>query len=316
MDNLRAAFPGEARRGVSHQYTSRLFAFEHTPQTPLTPPQNLVIFVGGLFDGLHTVPYTSIVADALPPTWTIAQAIISSSYTGWGTCSLQKDVKELSRCVAYFRKIKSGKIVLMGHSTGCQDVLEYLTGEGRESRAPIDGGIIQAAVSDREALGISHDAETLAESCVVAQRMVDDGDEDEMMSSTDIDGAFPCPVSAKRWLSLVSPNHDGDDDMFSSDLTDKQLMKTFGSLPASTPLCILLSGDDEFFSSNLGMDQKAILERWVGIVERGEGVVDVENSGVVEGATHNLLHNPEEVVEGLVRRVVGFLSGLLPQANL
>lgn len=65
-----------------------------------------------------TVPYTSNIADALSPSWTIAQAILSSSYTGWGTSSLEKDAKELSRCVSYFRTIKTGKIILMGHSTG------------------------------------------------------------------------------------------------------------------------------------------------------------------------------------------------------
>jgi len=56
----------------------------------------------------------------------------------------------------YFRKIgKFGKIVLMGSSTGCQDVMEYLTGANAAKRPRIDGGILQAPVSDREAIIMS-----------------------------------------------------------------------------------------------------------------------------------------------------------------
>ncbi|EHL00896.1 putative UPF0613 protein PB24D3.06c [Glarea lozoyensis 74030] len=273
-------FKGVARPGVSHQFTSKLFAFEHTPQKTSSSAQNIIIFVGGLFDGLHTVPYASRLADALPPSWTLAQAILSSSYTGWGISSLQKDVEELSDCVSYFRSIKPGKIVLMGHSTGCQDVLEYLTGPGHENRKPIDGGLIQAAVSDREAIFTMMDPDTIKS--VI----------------------FPCPVSAKRFLSLASPNHDGDDDYFSSDLTDDQLMKTFGSLPNSTPICILLSGSDEYVQPDV--DPAKLLARWIEIAKSGKGKVDENNSGVIEGATHNLAGNSESVVNDLMKRVLGY----------
>jgi hypothetical protein len=254
------------------------------------------------------VPYTSELADALPPSWTLAQAILSSSYTGWGISSLQKDVEELSECVTYFRSIKPGKIILMGHSTGCQDVLEYLTGPGHENRKPIDGGIIQAAVSDRESFFTTMDPDIIRSACAKAQSMVDDGDEDEILPSADIENLFPCPISAKRFLSLASPNHDGDDDYFSSDLTDDQLMKTFGSLPSSSPICILLSGSDEYVHPDV--DSAKLLARWIEIAKSGKGKVDENNSGVVKGATHNLAGNPESVVNDLIQRVLGFLSAV------
>lgn len=291
----------------------RLAAFEHTPKDAATPPQNLILFVGGLFDGLHTVPYTSSIAEALPPTWTIAQALLSSSYSGWGTSSLQKDVKELSKCITYFRTIKSGKIVLFGHSTGCQDVMEYLTGPGHESRAPIDGGIIQAPVSDREAMVQEMSPELYKSSCAAAQAMVDAGEGDDILPSRETHRFFVA-VSAKRWLSLASPNHDGDDDYFSSDLTDEQLMKSFGSLPARTPLCILMSDADEYMPKNI--DKVALTKNWIDFVKKGEGKVDEEHSIPVEGASHNLSGNSEEVVSGLVHKVLGFLNGLSPHSNL
>jgi hypothetical protein len=269
-----------------------------------------VIFIGGLFDGLLTVPYPSSISDSLPPSWSLAQVGLSSSYTGWGISSLQRDVKELSKCVSYFRGIKTGMIVLMGHSTGCQDVMEYLTGTGREERAPIDGGIIQAPASDREAILMTMDNATYEKDCTTAQAMIDAGEGDQILNGK----AFPCPVTATRWLSLASPKHDGDDDYFSSDLSDEQLMKSFGALPAKSPLCILFSGADEYVPPSI--DKEALIKRWIGIVKRGEGVVDEVNSGIIEGASHNLEKSPEDVVQGLVKRVLGFLDGLPPHANL
>ncbi|KAA8566909.1 hypothetical protein EYC84_010006 [Monilinia fructicola] len=282
------------RKGVTHLFTPKLTAFEHTPKASDSEPQNIIIFIGGLLDGLLTVPYPTSISDALPSDWSIAQVLLSSAYTGWGISSLKKDAAELSQCVAYFRTIKSGKIILMGHSTGCQDVLEYLTGPGHETNAPIDGGIIQGPVSD-------------------PQKMVNAGDGEEVLPSSATQGFFPSPVCARRWLSLASPNHDGDDDYFSSDLTDEQLKKTFGSLPARSPLCILFSGADEYVPKFV--DKEALVKRWIDIVKKGDGKVDEENSVVVPGASHNLTKSPKAVPE-LVKRVLGFLDGLSSHSHL
>jgi hypothetical protein len=286
--------------------TSHLTAFEHTPHSPTTQSKNLLIFIGGLFDGLLTVPYTTTISNALPPSWTLAEPHLTSSYTGWGASSLQNDVNELSKCVSYFRTIKTGKIVLMGHSTGCQDVMEYLTGSGHESRPPIEGGIIQAPASDREALVMLMDPEVYKNSCITAQKMVDEGNGEEILPKKETKYVLPAPCSAQRWLSLASPNHNGDDDYFSSDLSDEQLLKTFGALPAGTPLCVLMSGSDEYVPKSI--DKAGVIQRWVEIAKRGKGKVDEAHSGVVEGATHNLGKDKEEVVEDLVRRVLGFLG--------
>jgi hypothetical protein len=91
---------------------------------PHTPPHTTHIA-----NLLHRYPST--IAKSLPADWAIAEVLLSSSYRGWGTSSLQKDVKELAECVGYFSSLRPGReIVLMGHSTGCQDVMEYVVGEG------------------------------------------------------------------------------------------------------------------------------------------------------------------------------------------
>jgi hypothetical protein len=143
--------------------------------------------------------------------------------------------------------------------------------------------------------------------------MVDAGDGDDILPSRETHRFFVA-VSAKRWLSLASPNHDGEDDYFSSDLTDEQLMKSFGSLPARSPLCILFSDADEYMPKII--DKVALTKKWIGFAKKGAGKVDEEHSIPVEGASHNLSGNSDEVVSGLVQKVLGFLNGLSPHSNL
>jgi pimeloyl-ACP methyl ester carboxylesterase len=240
---------------------------------------------------------------------------LSSSYLGWGASSPKQDVIEISKCISYFRGIKTGKVVLMGHSTGCQDVMEYLTGEGHETRQPVDGGILQAPVSDREAQPFFGADDLLACITATAQQMVDAGEGEDILPSKVMKGTFaPAPVTARRWLSMASPNHDGEDDYFSSDLTDERLLTSFGALPARSPLLILVSGADEYVPRSV--NKEALVKRWIEIAKRGEGMVDEEHSGVLEGASHNVSRNPEKVVDGLVKRVLGFLEGVVAQSHL
>ena len=152
-------------------------------------------------------------------------------------------------------------------------------------------------------------------SCEAAQKMIETGNGDEILSSKETKNFFgQAPVTARRWISLASPNHDGDDDYFSSDLSDEQLLKSFGTLPKETPLCVLISGNDEYMPKTL--DKEALLRRWVDITKKGEGRIDEIQSGILEGASHNLAGDKEEIVEGLVKRVLGFLKGLGEQSNL
>lgn len=197
----------------------------------------------------------------------------------------------------------------MGHSTGCQDVMHYLVGPGKESRAPIDGGIMQAPVSDRQSMEIMLDEEERSSTNKIAAEWVAEGRGEDVLSSAATHGFFDnTAICARRWLSLASPNHDGEDDYFSSDLTDDQYQRSFGSLTKRSKLCILYSGKDEYVPKHV--NKKSLAEKWIGIVKKGSGEVDEKNSGIVEGATHDLKNNPDEVISGFFSRVIGFISDL------
>ncbi|KAI9832884.1 MAG: hypothetical protein M1819_003914 [Sarea resinae] len=301
------SFTPAARPGVLHNYSKGLVAFEHASPTAPVPPNNTLIFIGGLFDGLLTVPYATSLAHILPASYSLVEILFSSSYAGWGVSSLAKDASQIAECVAYFKSLRpGGRIVLMGHSTGCQDVMEYLVGPGHEKRETINGAIIQAPVSDREAMVEALPPGVYERSCAIAKHYVDDGKGEDIMPGEVTASFFGSAVSARRWLSLASPDHDGDDDFFSSDLSLEKLQGTFGKLPKTTPMCIIYSGNDEFAPKFF--DKAKLVKKWLGIIKEGGGVADDQNSGVVEGAAHNLIGSPEKVVADLISRVVRFLQ--------
>ena len=301
------SFDPSAFNGVLHRFAPRLVAFEHSDDP--TNTSDILIWVGGLGDGLLTVPYPTVLSQYLPPSWTLAQVLLSSSYGGWGTSSLVRDAWELAQCVQYFQNTRPGrKVVLMGHSTGCQDIMEYVVGDENLNRPRVQGAILQAPVSDREIL-VQELPEGLYESSVkLAQDWIDNGRGEDVLPESATRGFFDGPVSARRWLSLASPNKDGDDDYFSSDLEDDELRKTFGLFPKDIPLLLLYSGHDQHVPTHV--DKRSLVEKWMRIVIEGGGIVDDQFGGIIDRAHHNLETDPDDVVMDLIHRVQGFLRRL------
>ncbi|RMZ70370.1 dolichol-phosphate mannosyltransferase [Pyrenophora seminiperda CCB06] len=304
-----------AHPGTAHKYSKRRIAFEHasSSSSASSTTPNTLLWVGGLSDGLLTVPYPTQIAKSLPSSWTISEVLLSSSYKGWGTGSLSRDARELGECVSYFKNLRPGKkIVVMGHSTGCQDIMEYLVGKEHEKREGLDAVILQGGVSDREAWEVfgknGREKKALEEAIKMAKGMVDAGKGKEILprEGNAVLEEMGGPLSAYRAYSLLAK--DGDDDYFSSDLSDEHFAQTFGKIPQSTPVCFLLGSEDPYVPASI--DRASLLQRWTRIIREGGGVVDDEDGGVVPGAHHNLEGDSDEVVQDLVRRVCGFLDGL------
>lgn len=269
---------------VLHQFTPRLTAIEFGTED--NKPQNFLVVVGGLGDGLATVPYfpklgKKVYSD-LGGKWVVVQPLLSSSYSGWGTSSLKKDCNELASLVTYLRKkrgSKNSKVVILGHSTGCQDTMEYLSKHKKASpKEDIDGAILQAPVSDSEAIEM-HGGEKAKAMLELAERLLREGRGDEIMPEDARKVAFHTPVTAYRFHSLVSKS--GDDDYFSTYLTDDDLKSSFGAI--DKPLLTLIGGQDEFMPDFVNKD--ALLNRW-------QEATDVrywsKYSKVVPGALHNV----------------------------
>lgn len=86
--------------------------------------RNALVFIGGLTDGPHTVPYLRTIADKIAAApgldYSVFEIRIRSSFDGFGWGSLAQDVEDISAVVTYLRGLGKERVVLMGHSTGCQ----------------------------------------------------------------------------------------------------------------------------------------------------------------------------------------------------
>ncbi|RAL14745.1 DUF1749-domain-containing protein [Aspergillus homomorphus CBS 101889] len=350
--------PGSSKGhpGILHQYTNRLVAFEYIRGS--RPKPHSLVFIGGLSDGLNTVDYLSDVIRALQDSdWSVVTPLLSSSYAGWGMGSLGQDIDEIAQCVGYIRDHKNslyghGKVVMMGHSTGSQDVMHYISCANPRPRHPVldretppdqyvgitrplvDGAIMQAPVSDREAAlwlsrtGTEYDSpeaiqEVYRKAIQEAQKRTYDrgGGDETMVYDTIVPLAtttrmyYPpdTPLSSRRFLSLLSPqspHRPDEDDLFSSDLTDEHLQNTFGMVRARRVLhsrgsvMVLYSGRDQ--SVPPWVDKAALMHRWQAILGHEAWH---PSSLIIPGASH-ALSDPDQAEPRriLVERVTGYLG--------
>ncbi|GAA5873425.1 hypothetical protein JCM3774_000781 [Rhodotorula dairenensis] len=260
----------ETARGTVHVVSTRppLTAFEYA-STARNAADPLVLFVAGLGDTLLSVPYLGQLAQALDQAgWRCAQALLSSSGAGWGTASIEQDAMELAQIVSYYKQGGARKVVLLGHSTGCQDAIAYLHLKRSHVDMPVlDGVVLQAAVSDREAPGVPE----------IVERSVKPVYD---MGSYDL-GAFVPPawaaalqtdigITYRRFYSLVLPPESDQvdvrhrEDFFSSDLEPGYLAKVFD--PVDRPLLIVLSGGDATYSDGVRTQLAALLERFTNAI--------------------------------------------------
>lgn len=245
-----------------------------------------VVFIGGLTDGFLATEYLEPLAIALDKEkWSLVQFLLSSSYTGYGISSLKEDALELDQLINHLiNKEDSEGVVLLGHSTGCQDIVHYMRTNAACSRA-VRAAILQAPVSDREFRATLPET---AEMIDLASKLISEGRGSELMPRA----ANPdTPITAYRFHSLCA--YMGDDDMFSSDLSDDQLKQRLGHM-CNTPCQVIFSMADEYVPDYV--DKKALVER---LCRAMGGAEKVE----IEWGNHSLSNRADEAVQAIIRFV-------------
>ncbi|XP_066396962.1 UPF0613 protein PB24D3.06c-like [Miscanthus floridulus] len=242
-----------------------------------------VIFIGGLTDGLLATDYLEPLSLALEvEKWSLVQPLLSSSYTGYGISSLEQDALELDQLISYLiNKENSEGVILLGHSTGCQDIVHYMRTNFACSKV-VSGVILQAPVSDREYRATLPET---AEMIDLAAKMISEGRGMDLMPRE----ANPdAPITAYRYHSLCS--YMGDDDMFSSDLSEDQLRQRLGHM--STTQCqVIFSMGDEYVPEYV--DKEALVDR---LCRALGGAEKVE----IEWGNHALSNRVQEAVRAIV----------------
>ncbi|KAI1810322.1 dolichol-phosphate mannosyltransferase [Poronia punctata] len=261
--------------------------------------KNALVFIGGLGDGPHTVPYPRALAKRLDQEpaldFSVFEFRLSSSFSGFGFLKLADDVADISALVNYLRSIGKERVVLMGHSTGSQDCAEYTL--PAHNASSVDGYILQAPVCDSDAFALEMGHDKLHESVSVAKRLLEQGKGHERM---DIDLVTPSmkntPISVWRWYSLAAS--DGQDNYFSPSLSRGVASSFWARI--DKPLLILHSGNDEYVPALI--DKDALVKEWMGMCQPG---IASDLSGTIPGAGHRV--EEPEAEEYLCETVRKFL---------
>lgn len=304
---------------------------------------------------------TSYVADVVAglelTSWSLFSVNLTSAYQSWGFGHLDRDTDEIAQCIEHINEYKRSKfgagnrIVLMGHSTGSQCVLHYLSRPNPHTSTPafdrglehvtrpvLDGGIMQAPVSDREAVQLivkegflgrtpAELREVYNQLVSLAKEGVSHGGPWDTMLPIALTRQFGyptnTPVSCRRFLSLVSPaspQAPAEDDMFSSDLGEEQLGKTFGMIRQQGllkhKLMVLMSGADQ--SVPEWVNKEAVLARWRKVTDHNGAaqIWDQERSGLIPNASHALSNDDQaEPRAFLVKRVLSYLAEVLEKTK-
>ena len=172
------ASTGASLRGELTVYKNDPTLVMFTSGPEVSDSEGTAVFIGGLTDGPMSLCYLPALAAALEEKrWRLCQPTLSSAYLGFGVSDLDKDAEELDLVVdrilasasAIEKKKKKHAVALVGHSTGCQDIVHFLR-RGRR-RADIAAAVLQAPVSDREAMCMEHGEEAIAAANAAARAM-------------------------------------------------------------------------------------------------------------------------------------------------
>jgi pimeloyl-ACP methyl ester carboxylesterase len=225
------------------------------------------------------------------------------------SCLLQ--VQEISVAIAYIRatitKSPTSPVVLMGHSTGCQDLMHYLLSPtaADQPRPDITGVILQAPVSDREAIleevATNPEAKTAYEATLSLAKSTPKDKHKSTLLPMDLTSPVfgSVPLYITRFLSVASPDSPESpesEDYFSSDLFDAHLTTTFGRIGSLQHLLASRNGGKKSILVMHGavdrsipphVDKLALIARWKEFITKGDAKLDA-NSQVIEHANHDI----------------------------
>ncbi|KKA26863.1 hypothetical protein TD95_002445 [Thielaviopsis punctulata] len=250
--------------------------------------KNAFVVIGGLGDGPHTIlaarSLSKALEDAPDLDYSLFEVRMHSSFDCFGNSSLRKDVSDITNLVRYLRQIGREKIVLLGHSTGCQDLMLYNKLSGVAD--PVEGFILQGPVSDRECIRhvcVQPEEKSVYEEALkYARKMATAGRLQDWMPRNYVPETLrSTPFTVYRFLSLA--DIDGDDDFFSSDLSSRFAAEIWNSL--TKPTLVLPSAEDEFVPKYV--NKLALLKEWMDLSPLISPLSDV-----IPGADH-AVENPE-----------------------
>ncbi|ELA42800.1 uncharacterized protein VICG_00115 [Vittaforma corneae ATCC 50505] len=182
---------------------------------------NTVVLIGGLGDNVLSLPYCTLLNEFCKNNRLSLIIPQLRSMPKYKTTSVDFDVEDIRDVVAG----TNGHVALIGHSTGCNDILLFLNEYRPENVKCV---ILQGPVSDTESISrgkVDAVLETIEKSDG-SQKYVELSDNSIWLK--------------ERYISLYSIN--GKEDLFSSYLSDELFSRWRGTVP----ILSILSGKDEY----------------------------------------------------------------------
>ena len=189
----------------------------------------LIMLIGGLGDLLFNIKYFQYLWNKFDENYMICIPNMRSSGNSFGSFTIWNDVEDINEILSYIsNKNKLDEIYLLGHSTGCQDIL-CLFKKGINKQFPIKKCILQGPVSDRDYL--NKDEKLLNEIKRIEKEynvLYENWNNSELKNSMDVskylyDNKYPLLV--RRFVSLYSKL--GDEDWFSYDISQEKLKSMY-----------------------------------------------------------------------------------------
>ncbi|KAL7722761.1 Hydrolase [Entamoeba marina] len=222
---------------VLDNHVSYFITGKHNEDVPL------IILLSGLTDTLFSVEYFQQVAKELQHKYYVCSPSLRSSGSGFGHLTIWDDIEDIEKVLQHITTTyKSTNIVIVGHSTGCQDIMILLQ-QQLHKKYPIKKCVLQAPVSDRDA--VENDSEI--------KKFGSQQNQKELISTKYLydDKYF---VSEDRFLSLIAPG--GDEDWFSYDIMDYSTKFKCIDIP-----CLFVFGLNDEYVPLTTKSYKELIER-------------------------------------------------------
>lgn len=142
-------------------------------------------------------------------------------------------VDDIDGAVNYALKIGAKEIILVGHSTGCQKSIYYLS---RRQKTKVVGAVLLAPMSDLADMLAFTEAKKYKRLINVAKSMVKNNKASELMPSS----LWSIPTNAQRFLSLFTAESTEEIFSYASGKNPKILKSV------KKPLLVILAGNDEY----------------------------------------------------------------------
>ena len=219
--------------------------------------EKLIILIGGLGDLLFSIKYFEYLWNKLEE-YMICIPNMRSSGNSFGNTVIWDDVEDIKEILKHIlENNKINDIYLIGHSTGCQDIL-CLFKKGINKQFPIKKCILQGPVSDRDYL--NKDENLLKEIKRIEKDyniLYKDWNFSQLKYSMDIskylyDDKYPLLI--RRFVSLYSKL--GDEDWFSFDISQEELNTLYSII--NIPFLFVFSLNDQYVNYSHADYQKLI----------------------------------------------------------